>query len=328
MNDFSEFPQVAQYYFNYLITVNGKSPLTVSGYALDLRLFFRFLKMHRGAVSGSTDFDEICINDIDIDFLKKTTVSEAYAFLAYCTTVRKNNSTSRARKVVAVKRFYRFLALNKQFIDENPLRDLESPRTKKALPKYLTLEQSINLLDCVDGNFRERDFCILTLFLNCGLRLSELVGLNLNDIRNDNTIRILGKGNKERIIYLNSACLTALNNYLRVRPADGVADRNAVFISRNKRRISKRAVQDIVEKFLKKAGLDGQGYSVHKLRHTAATLMYQYGDVDVRLLKEILGHESLSTTEIYTHVVNSQLKKALDANPLNNSSPSDDATEN
>ena len=196
------------------------------------------------------------------------------------------------------------------------------------MPKYLTLEQSINLLDCVDGNFRERDFCILTLFLNCGLRLSELVGLNLNDIRNDNTIRILGKGNKERIIYLNSACLTALNNYLRVRPADGVADRNAVFISRNKRRISKRAVQDIVEKFLKKAGLDGQGYSVHKLRHTAATLMYQYGDVDVRLLKEILGHESLSTTEIYTHVVNSQLKKALDANPLNNSSPSDDATEN
>ncbi len=327
MNDFSEFPQVAQYYFNYLITVNGKSPLTVSGYALDLRLFFRFLKLHRGTVSSSADFDSIPINDIDIEFLKKTTVNEAYAFLAYCTTVRKNNSTSRARKVVAVKRFFRFLALNKQFIDENPLRDLESPRTKKALPKYLTLEQSLNLLDCVDGNFRERDFCILTLFLNCGLRLSELVGLNLTDIRNDNTIRILGKGNKERIIYLNSSCLSALNNYLRVRPADGVTDRNAVFISRNKRRISKRAVQDVVEKFLKKAGLDGQGYSVHKLRHTAATLMYQHGDVDVRLLKEILGHESLSTTEIYTHVVNSQLQKALDSNPLNKA-VAEDSTEN
>ena len=326
MEDFSEYPQVTQYYFNYLITVNGKSPLTVSGYALDLRMFFRFLKVHRGLVSKNTDFDKINISDLDIDFFKQVTVNEAYAFLAYCTNVRKNNSTSRARKVVAIKRFYRFLSLNKQFIDENPLRDLESPRIKKSLPKYLTLEQSLSLLDCVDGNFRERDYCILTLFLNCGLRLSELVGLNLNDIRNDNTIRILGKGNKERIIYLNSACLSALDRYLRVRPADGVIDRNAVFISRNKRRISRRAVQDIVEKFLKKSGLDGQGFSVHKLRHTAATLMYQHGDVDVRLLKEILGHESLSTTEIYTHVVNSQLQKALDSNPLNNVSPTADLT--
>ncbi|MBQ3149757.1 MAG: tyrosine recombinase XerC [Clostridia bacterium] len=325
MADFSAYPQSAQYYFNYLITVNGKSELTVSGYALDLRMFFRFLKLHRNIVSKNTDFDDIRIDDIDIDFLKKVTVNEAYAFLAYCTTVRKNNATSRARKVVAIKRFYRFLALNKQFIDENPLADLESPRIKKSLPKYLTLDQSLDLLSCVDGNFRERDYCILTLFLNCGLRLSELVGLNLTDIRNDSTIRVLGKGNKERIIYLNNACTAALNRYLRVRPADGVADRDAVFISRNKRRISKRAVQDIVDKFLKKAGLDGQGYSVHKLRHTAATLMYQHGDVDVRLLKEILGHESLSTTEIYTHVVNSQLQKALDSNPLNDLSPSDDS---
>lgn len=203
-----------------------------------------------------------------------------------------------------------------KLLDENPMQELDSPKLKKSLPKYLTLEQSLTLLGCVDGKYKQRDYCIITLFLNCGIRLSELVSLNVRDIRDDNTVRITGKGNKERLIYLNTACAGAIEKYLTVRPADGIKDKEALFISRNRRRINQRTVQNIVNNFLKKANLDGQGFSVHKLRHTAATLMYQYGDVDILLIKDILGHENLSTTEIYTHIVDKQLKDAVESNPL------------
>lgn len=208
-------------------------------------------------------------------------------------------------------------------MDENPLQELESPKLKKTLPKYLTLEQSLELLGCVDGKNKERDYCIITLFLNCGLRLAELVSINTNSVRTDNTLKIIGKGNKERVVYLNDACVKAINKYMMVRPVDGVKDKNALFISRNMRRINPRTVQNIVKKFIEKSGLGGEGYSVHKLRHTAATLMYQYGDVDILLIKEILGHENLSTTEVYTHVVDSQLKSAVDKNPLSGVSQTD-----
>ncbi|MDD6062798.1 MAG: tyrosine recombinase XerC [Oscillospiraceae bacterium] len=319
----NSMPVLVQDYLNYLISTKGKSDLTVQGYALDIQIFFRFMMIRRGLVSKDTPFDKIDIHALDLDFFKTVRLEDAYAFLAYCQRERGNNSAARARKAVSIKRFYRYLSLDQRYLEKNPLQDLESPKLKKSQPKYLTLDQSKDLLQCVDGNFRERDYCILTLFLNCGLRLSELVGLNLSDIRSDNTMHILGKGNKERTVYLNNACQSALRRYLQVRPADGLQDRNALFISRNHRRISVRAVQDIVEKFLKKAGLSDQGFSVHKLRHTAATLMYQYGQVDVLLLKEILGHENLSTTEIYTHVVDSQLRSAVEANPLSGLSPSD-----
>ena len=322
--DYSTFPQLVQNYLDYLTSTKAKSELTVQGYALDLQLFFRFLMQRRGLVSKDIPFESISIQSLDADFFKTVRLEDAYAFLAYCQRSRQNDAAARARKAVAIKRFYRYLALDQRYLERNPLQELESPKIRKSLPKYLTLEQSVDLLQCVDGNFRERDYCILTLFLNCGLRLSELVGLNLSDLRTDDTVRVVGKGNKERTLYLNAACQAALRRYLRVRPADGLADRDALFISRNKRRISVRAVEDIVNKFLKKAGLDGQGYSVHKLRHTAATLMYQHGNVDVLQLKEILGHENLSTTEIYTHIVNEQLREAVNANPLANLSPSDD----
>ena len=309
-------PELVKKYLNYLLGVKSKSKLTVLEYASDLRLFFRFIVYYRNPFD-KTSFDEINISLLSEADICSVTLDEAYAFLTYCRNERNNDNNARARKVVSIKRFYRYLEVN-GYIQVNKIAFLESPQTKKSLPKYLTLEQSIKLLDSVDGKFKERDYCILTLFLNCGLRLSELIGINISHIKDNNTLIVLGKGNKERTVYLNNACLSAIQSYLRVRPADGVIDRDALFLSNRKTRISRQSVQKVVEYSLKKSGLDGLGFSTHKLRHTAATLMYQYGQVDPLQLKEILGHENLSTTEIYTHVHDEQLKQAVDSNPLNN----------
>ncbi len=309
-------PYCAIQYLDYLSAIKAKSDLTVLEYASDLRMFFRFLKINKGFVDSSVSFDEIAVADLTEEIIFNISISDAYAFLAFCRSERKNSNNARARKAVAIKRFYRYLEINGK-IEKSPLTNLESPQTKKSLPKHLTLEQSIELLKSVDGKNKERDYCILTLFLNCGLRLSELISINISDIRDNNTMIITGKGNKERVIYLNSACLSAIEAYMAVRPADGVKDRDALFLSNRKIRISRQSVQKMIEGYLDRIGLSDQGFSTHKLRHTAATLMYQYGNVDPLQLKEILGHENLSTTEIYTHIHDDQLKKAVDSNPLN-----------
>ncbi len=318
--DFNDLPYLLKKFLTYLEVVKNKSGLTVLEYASDLRTFLRFMKISHHLVDNNTKFEEINISDIDENFLNEITLNDGYEFLLYCKNERDNDSTARARKVTSLKSFFKYLDSRENVIKENPFRELEAPKLKKTLPKYLSLEQSRMLLNCVyiDSNpNKERDFCILTLFLNCGLRLAELVGLNLNNIHDDNSMTVTGKGNKERIVYLNSSCIAALNNYLKVRPVDGVKDRDALFISRNKQRLSRRSVQLIVENALDKSGLSNLGFSTHKLRHTAATLMYQHGDVDVLLLKEILGHENLSTTQIYTHVADEQLRQAVNLNPLN-----------
>ena len=325
--DFRDLPYLLKKFLTYLEVVKNKSSLTVLEYASDLRTFFRFMKISRRLVDKNTKFEEIDISDIDETFLNDITLNDGYEFLLYCKNERDNDSTARARKVTSLKSFFKYLDSRENVIKENPFRELEAPKLKKTLPKYLSLEQSRMLLNCVynDSNpNKERDFCILTLFLNCGLRLAELVGLNLNHIHDDNSMTVTGKGNKERIVYLNSSCIAALNNYLKVRPVDGVKDRDALFISRNKQRLSRRSVQMIVENALDKSGLANLGFSTHKLRHTAATLMYQHGDVDVLLLKEILGHENLSTTQIYTHVADEQLRQAVNLNPLNTAMPDSD----
>ncbi len=317
--EMATLPSLVRQYLNYLSGVKSKSQLTVLEYASDLRLFFRYIAKSRGLCDSSITFDEINIALLSDEVICGVTLDEAYSFLTYCRNERKNDNNARARKAVAIKRFYRYLEVNGK-IEVNRIAFLESPQTKKALPKYLTLEQSVKLLNSVDGKFKERDYCILTLFLNCGLRLSELVGINLSHIKDNNTLIVLGKGNKERTVYLNNACLNAISAYMAVRPADGLKDRDALFISNRKTRISKQSVQKMVEGALERSGLAGMGFSTHKLRHTAATLMYQYGGVDPLQLKEILGHENLSTTEIYTHIHNDQLKQAVDSNPLNDPS--------
>lgn len=313
--EFSKLPQLVQQYLLYIEAIKGHSELSVIEYASDLRTFFRFLARHKNLVSSNVDDSEIDLSPIDINFIKGITLNDAYQFLIYLKQERNNNETTRARRVVAIRRFFIYLTDNLGLLESNPMKNLDIPKTKKSLPKYLTLEEAEKLLAVVDGKYKERDYAIITLFLNCGMRLAELVSIDYNDIKADGSLVITGKGNKERNVYLNTACLVAINNYLKVRPNEGVKDR-ALFLSSRNQRISPKTVQHIVYSNLDKAGLGDRDLSVHKLRHTAATLMYQHGDVDLLLLKEILGHENLGTTEIYTHISSDATKKAIEANPL------------
>jgi len=318
---FNESPTVLKKFLGYLQTVKGKSLKTVEEYFLDLRTFFRYIKIKKYIVPKNTVFEDISISDVTIDLLKTITLLDIFEYMNYLSKERQNKSAARSRKCSSLRMFFKYLTNKTGELKVNPTEELETPKLGKHLPKFLTLEQSKMLLNTVSscaGKFKERDYCIITIFLNCGLRLSELVGIDFNDIKPDGTLKVIGKGNKERIVYLNEACKKSIENYKKVRPNDKIKDKNALFISRQHNRISVKTVQLIVNKYLKMAGLGELGCSVHKLRHTAATLMYQYGNTDIRILKEILGHENLSTTEIYTHISNSQIKKAADSNPLNN----------
>lgn len=313
-------PQIIKNFLMYNETVKGKSSKTIDEYYFDLQTFFRYIISLKGLVSSEIEFDKIDISGIDINLIKTITLTDLYSFLVFCKNDRGNNAATRARKTSTLRIFFRYLTVQEHLLEVNPAEMLESPKIKQSLPKHLSLDDSLKLLNSVTGDNYERDYCILTLFLNCGMRLSELVSLNITDLKADGSLIITGKGNKERLVYLNSACLAAVNNYLKVRPNDGIVatDRNALFISRNRRRISNKTVQHIVKTYLEKAGLGDMGFSTHKLRHTAATLMYQEGDVDVRVLKEILGHANLGTTQIYTHVANKQIQSAINSNPLAN----------
>lgn len=315
-SDFNQLPDSARDFLNYMLTIRGKSKNTVNEYFFDLRTFFRFMKLDRGAVPSDTEFENIPIKDIDIDFINSITLNDLYGFLSFVSYERDNENASRARKVACLKSYFNYMFSKMKLLKSNPAAELESPKINKRLPRYLSIDESVELLNAVDGEFKERDFAILTLFLNCGMRLSELVGINLNRIHGD-TLTVIGKGNKERTIYLNEACIKAINDYRKVRP-NSPAEKNALFLSKRKTRISVKTVQWLVKKYIVSAGLDPEKYSVHKLRHTAATLMYKYGHVDIRALQAILGHESISTTEIYTHIDDEALREAANSNPLAN----------
>lgn len=304
-------------YLHYLELVKLRSPRTINGYYIDLRTFFRFMAVHWGLADADADPEQIDLTGITTGQIGSITKRDIFAFLDHARSEGANGPKARARKLCAIRGLFRYLTTQTGKLQTDPAKDISLGTPKKSLPKYLTLEESLELLNNIQSDFYERDFCILTLFLNCGMRLTELASIDLSSFRED-TIRIIGKGNKERLVYLNAACLDALAHYRTARAAlPNLADKQALFVSkRTGKRLSTRRIEQIVERCLQSAGLSGRGYSPHKLRHTAATLMYQHGNVDMLALKEILGHENVSTTQIYTHINRQQLKEAAAASPL------------
>lgn len=317
-------PDFLNSFLDYTATILNKSPNTVKEYNYDLNMFLKYILMHF-RMTDAKEMQDVIIRDMSIDTVAKIKLDDIHSFLFYLTNNFNSKAATRARKTSSIRVFFNYLCNKKGLLEKNPAQNLETPKLDRRIPKYLTLDDSRKLLDAVkeneDDRNSERDYAIITLFLNCGMRLSELVGINFKDISfEEQRMTVIGKGNKERTIYLNNACMSAIKKYMEVRPHDGVPfdSKDALFLSERKERISNRTVQYIVKKELQKAGLDTNKYSVHKLRHTAATLMYQYGNVDIRALQELLGHESISTTEIYTHVDNSQVRNAVESNPLAN----------
>ena len=322
MQTYSDCPQVLREFLSYHETIKGQSQRTISEYYLDLRMFLRFMRLIKDEMPYNTPLDSISIQDLDIEFIKMITITDIFDFLSYLANDRQSElsvdpgigAAARARKLSAIKSFYKYLTVRTKLLTVNPVKDVEFPKIRKSLPKYLTLEESRRLLSSVRGVNEKRDYAILMLFLNCGIRRSELVGLNLSDVYEDR-IRVSGKGNKERIVYFGTACKAAIDAYLPERNKKVLSDNRALFGSRDNNRISVTAVHRLVKKHMLAAGLDPSQYSAHKLRHTAATLMVSNG-VDIKTVQEVLGHEHLNTTEIYTHIENTELKIAAEANPI------------
>lgn len=325
MQRYRDCPQILRDFLTYHETIKGQSQLTINEYYLDLRMFLRFMKLMRSDMPIHTNLDNIDIHDVGIDFVRDIETSDIFDFLSYLANDRAVNpeskvpdygieSAARARKLSAIKSFYKYLTVRTKQLTENPVADLEYPKLRKSLPKYLTMDQSAALLRSVSGTNEKRDYAILMLFLNCGIRRSELVGLNISDVYEDR-IRVVGKGNKERIVYFGTACRKAIDAYMEERNKKVLTDNRALFGSRDNNRISVTAVHRLVKKALLQAGLDSTQFSAHKLRHTAATMMLS-GGVDVKTVQEVLGHENLNTTQIYTHIENTELKIAAQANPL------------
>lgn len=325
MKKYTDIPQILRDFLTYHENIKGQSPRTISEYYLDLRMFLRFIRLMRNDMPMNTPLEDIPIKDIDLAFVGSITTSEVFDFLSYLANDRPVNpdsvfteygieSSARSRKLSAIKSFYKYLTVRTKQLQENPVADLEYPKLRKSLPKYLTMSQASALLQAVSGQNAKRDYAILMLFLNCGIRRSELVGLNISDVYEDR-IRVIGKGNKERFVYFGSSCRKAIDAYMAERNKMVLTDNRALFGSRNGNRISVTAVHRLVDKALLKAGLDTTQFSAHKLRHTAATMMLS-GGVDVKTVQEVLGHENLNTTQIYTHIENTELKLAAEANPL------------
>ncbi|MGO1371995.1 MAG: tyrosine recombinase XerC [Senegalia sp. (in: firmicutes)] len=310
-----DIPIVLEDFLNYLDTIKGKSKNTIKEYYYDLRTFLRFIKKRYKLVDKDIEFNDIDISDLDIAIIRKINLQDLFSYISFVDKKRNNSTNTRARKIASIRSFFKYLHNIVELVDVNPTINLETPKLTQRHPSYLTLDESLELIENIEGEFKVRDYAIIMIFLNCGLRLSELVSINIDKIKND-TLTVIGKGDKERTIYLNESSLRAINEYLKIRPNENIKDKKALFLSKRKNRLSVRAVQHLVKKHLKNAGLDTDDLSTHKLRHTAATLMYKHGNVDIRALQQILGHSSVSTTQIYTHLDDDKLREAVKSNPL------------
>lgn len=319
---YDDVPVYIREFLQYMLNIKNRSKNTVNEYYYDLRYAFKFLKLYKcDKIHTDKITEEMLleanIKDLDVDFVKGIELNDLYEYLTFLSKSKSDKANTRARKVSALRALFNYLTFKQKLLDKNPTVELETPKLPKRLPKYLTLDESVNLLHSIEGKFEKRDYLIITLFLNCGLRLSELININLKDIRG-NTLTVIGKGDKERFIHLNDVCIKAYKDYLKERSKlTNIKDKDALFLSERGTRIGRRTVEMMVKKYIMLSGLDPNKYSPHKLRHTAATLMHKYGGVDIRALQQVLGHESISTTEIYTHIDSDEVKDALDNNPLN-----------
>ncbi len=318
-----ELPDLVKQYLCYITTIKNRSVRTAQAYSMDLCNFFKFYKLHKGIVRKNVGFSRVKVSDVDIDLIRKVTLLDVYEYLNFVMTKRGNSARARARKVSSIRGFFKYLTHNLKLLKENPVENLELPAIKKTLPKFLSVDESKELLETTsksEASTKYRDYCILTLFLNCGMRVSELHNISIKDYKlKEGNLKLLGKGNKERLVYINNACVDAMKNYVEKErnKLRKIVDKDALFLaSKTGKRLGVRQIQKIVENALNEAGFFGMGYSPHKLRHTAATLLYQHGKVDILVLKELLGHENVGTTEIYTHVSNKMLRNAVFKNPL------------
>ena len=318
--ELDDIPEILRDFLEYHSTVKGHSDKTVVAYYTDLKILLRYLKRRRRLVSADVPFNEIDITDIDIEFLKQTRLEELYSYQSfspeYIDTRNALSAASRCRRTSSVKSFFAYLTTKRHLLTNNVTLELDMPKRKASLPRYLEEEECERLLSACEGPYMYRDYCILMIFMSCGIRISELVSLNLTDVYADH-LRVLGKGNKERVVFFAEGCREAIDDYLAVRDNGKIKeeDQNALFISSRNSRITVRGVEMMVDKKLKMAGLDSSRFSPHKLRHTAATLMLKNG-VDTRALQEVLGHSNLNTTQIYTHLDNAALHEAAMANPI------------
>ena len=317
LDQINDIPDILMEFLEYHSTVRGHSDRTIAAYYTDLKILFRYLKIRRRLVPRDTPFHEIDITDVDLDFIRATKIEELYRYQSFSPeSAQTLSAASRCRRTSSVKSFFNYLCNKRHLLERNVTQELDMPKRQASLPRYLEESDCERLLNVCDGPYGERDYCILMLFMSCGLRVSELVGLNVTDVYDDH-LRVLGKGNKERVVFFGEGCREAIDDYLMVRNVENVdeKDKNALFISQKNCRFGVRGVQQMLDKKLKMAGLDASRYSPHKLRHTAATLMLKNG-VDTRALQEVLGHSNLNTTQIYTHLDNAALHEAAMANPI------------
>ena len=319
MIHFDDCPVILDDYLNYLLTIKGRSNLTVKEYYYDLKRFLKFIIMRKKlfGYNLNSDINEVSILSINKRYILDIDITDLHAYISYCDSYYNDSTKTKARKISAIKSWFKYLHNTVELIDKNPSEKLELPKLQKRNPVYLTLSESekvINAIKLEENEFnRARDLCIILIFLTCGLRISELTGINIESIKDDK-LNVIGKGNKERTVFLNENCLYAIKSYLKLRPI--TPDTTALFISSHKKRISNRSIQIRLKKYIQLAGLDPNIYTPHKLRHTAATLMYKYGDVDIRTIQSILGHTSVATTQIYTHLDDDDIKKGISKNPI------------
>ena len=319
MIHFDDCPVILDDYLNYLLTIKGRSNLTVKEYYYDLKRFLKFIIMRKKlfGYNLNSDINEVSILSINKRDILDIDITDLHAYISYCDSYYNDSTKTKARKISAIKSWFKYLHNTVELIDKNPSEKLELPKLQKRNPVYLTLSESekvINAIKLEENEFnRARDLCIILIFLTCGLRISELTGINIESIKDDK-LNVIGKGNKERTVFLNENCLYAIKCYLKLRPI--TPDTTALFISSHKKRISNRSIQIRLKKYIQLAGLDPNIYTPHKLRHTAATLMYKYGDVDIRTIQTILGHTSVATTQIYTHLDDDDIKKGISKNPI------------